>query len=49
MAEVAVTDAAQVLASLSGWLCFYEVLLLRYVMVWISAELSLEEPLHSGR
>lgn len=47
MAEVAVTDAAQVLASLSGLLCFNQVLLLCYVMVWISAELSLAEPLHS--
>lgn len=49
MAEVAVTDAAQVLASLSGPLGVYEVLLLRYVMVWISAELSLDDPLNSGR
>lgn len=39
MAEVAVSDAAQVLASLSGLLCFHQVLLHCDVMVWISAEL----------
>lgn len=49
MAEVTVSDAAQVLASLSSLLCFNKVLLLRYVTVWISAELSVGEPLHSWR